>query len=122
MAITKNKLRELKIFNPYGLAKAGRSKLYIGYDLGESGRMAHYPQWTVVGVDFKVEPNSPWYNHGNKTFSVSCRENKIPMLNEAIQWCYEKFGIPKDQWEKDQFGGYQIAGTIKKAISQQSQN
>jgi len=111
--ITKNQLRELKIYNPYNLATRAGSKLYIGYIPGENGRMAHYPYWAVVGVGFKVNPNSSWYNYGNKRFAIGCRADKIQMLNDAIQWCYDKYEIPKDQWEKDPFGGWQIKGTIE---------
>lgn len=119
MNYTKNQLRELKIYNPHNLAHTGHSKLYIGYTIGESGRLERYPYWAVIGIDFKVAPNSGWHDFGTKRFDVTCRANKIPRLNEAIQWCYEKYGIPKDQWEKDAFGGYQIKGTIQKAVNSQ---
>lgn len=115
--ITKNKLRELRIFNPHNLATNAGSKLFICYTPAESGRMAHYQEWTVVGIDFEVNPNSAWYNHGNKSFIIDCRENKIHELNNAIQWCFDKYEIPKDQWEKDPYGGWQIKGTIKKALA-----
>jgi len=120
MKITKNSLRELKIYNSYNLARAGSSKLFINYMPGESGRVAHYPYWAVSGINFKVEPNSAWYDYGNKTFPLSCRADKEPMLNEAIDWCYQNFNIPKDQWEKDPFGNWQIQGTIQKAISERT--
>ena len=81
--------------------------------------MGHYPYWQVTGIDFKTNPTGAWYTYGNMDFTVSCRENKTPVLNEVIDWCYQKFGILKDQWEKDPFGGYQIKGTIQKAINNQ---
>lgn len=116
-SITKNQLRELKIYNPYNLARKAQSKLYIGYTPGESGRMAHYPKWLIIGIGFKVNPNGAWYTYGNKEFSISCRAEKIPALNETIQWCYDNYTIPKDQWEKDPYGGRQIKGTINRALT-----
>ncbi|KKM07042.1 hypothetical protein LCGC14_1737960 [marine sediment metagenome] len=113
--MTKNKLREIKIYNPHGLATRGQSKLYIGFTPGDNDRMAHYPYWAVVGIGFKVDPDGHWATYGNKQFSINCRAEKIPSLNKAVQWCYDKFHIPTDQWEKDPFGGWQIKGTIQQA-------
>ncbi|KKM06271.1 hypothetical protein LCGC14_1745640 [marine sediment metagenome] len=116
MRLTKNKLRELKVYNPHNLASRAGSKLFIALTPGENGRMAHYPHWTVCGIGFKVDPNGAWFDHGDKAFSINCRANKITELNRAIQWCYDNYQIPKDQWEKDPYGGWQIKGTIERVV------
>ena len=112
MKLRKNLLREHRIYNAYELAKAAGNRVYIDYTPSERGRMAHYAHWTVVGVNFQVNPKSPWYEYGNKHFSIGGREHKEEALLEAIEWAREKFGITA--WEKAPFMSYQIKGTIAK--------
>jgi len=118
MRLTKNKLREYKIFNPHNLASRGGSLLYIDYSVGEDGRMAHYPYWAVVGIGLKVNPDGHWADNGNKKFSVSHREVKQSQLITAMEWCQSTFQIPLDDWERDCYGGYQIKGTMKRATEE----
>ena len=78
--------------------------------------MAYYPFWQVSGVGFDTDPGGHWANHGCKHFDVTCKAEKASRLGEAIRWCREKFGVSEDRWEKDPWGGYQITGTIRKAM------
>ena len=110
MKLRQNLLREHRIYNAYDLAKAVGNKVYIDYTPSESGRMAHYAHWSVIGVNFQVNPKGAWYEHGNKQFSIRGREYKEEALLEAIEWVREKFGITA--WEKAPFMSYQIKGTI----------
>lgn len=112
MKLRKNLLREHRIFNAHELAKAAGNKLYIDYIPGENGLRAHYAYWSVVGVGFKVNPQSAWYEYGNKRFSIAGRDCKEEALLEAIEWAREKFGITA--WEKAPYFSYQIKGTIAK--------
>ena len=112
MKLRKNLLREHKIYNGYELAKAAKNKVYISYIPGENGLRAHYAYWTVIGIDFKINPESAWYEYGHKHFSIGGRECKEKALLEAIEWVKEKFGIA--EWEKAPYFSYQVKGTIAK--------
>ena len=114
MRLTKNQLREYKVFNPYNLASVTKSKLYIDYspqDIGQGGRSSH---WSVVGIDFHTDPDAHWQDNGNKSFLVWGRTDKDSKLQEAMDWVKEIHGIT--EWERDPFGGYQIKGTLKKLL------
>lgn len=112
MKLRQELLREHEIYNPYYLAQAAGNKLYIGYIPGENGLRAHYAYWSVNGVNFQVNPKGPWYERGNKHFSIAGRDNKQKALLEAMEWIREKFGIT--EWEKAPFMSYQVKGTIAK--------
>lgn len=114
MRITKQVLSEHKIYNPHDIAKRGGAKLYIDYTPQETGRMYQNASWQVIGVGFKTDPDGHWHDYGHKTFAVYRREEKKPQLEKAMAWCQATYGIT--EWERSPFGGYQIKGTISKAL------
>jgi hypothetical protein len=115
MKWTKNKLREIKIYNSYEIAKIGGGNIYISYIPACNS----YAEWRIVGIGFKTDPTGHWQNNYCKPFTVTCKENKIPQLEKAKEWVKEKYHIEIEHWEKDSFGDYQIIGIIKTAIDTQ---
>ncbi len=110
MKLAKKYLKYHRIFNPYGIAQRANNKLFIAYSPQTLGRMCENAHWQIIGIDFKSDPNSAWYNHGNKTFNVFSREEKQPQLEMAFNWCAEQYGLKA--WEKDVWGDYHPSGTL----------
>jgi hypothetical protein len=116
MKLTKNLLRQHRIFNSFDVAKATGGKLFISYSPPQYGRMADSANWQVRGLKFQTDPNGPWYNHGDKTFEVYNRQEKPVKLAEAIQWVQEHYGLKIT--DKDVWGDYHVEGTLKKIEAQ----
>jgi hypothetical protein len=105
MKLTKKILREHKIYNSYDVAKKLGSKIFIDYIPACNDRLvAHHAFWRFMRL---VDAG---YNY--KDFTVTCRENKLPILQEVIKFVKEKCNI--DITDKDPFGAYHPKGTLKK--------
>jgi len=112
MKLTKKYLRENKIYNPHNLARLAGNKVYIAHTPASYGRISSSAHWQIVGIDFQTDPKGAWYNYGHKTFIVSSRQDKQPMLTEAIKWVKENFDL--DMTDRDAFGDYHPTGTLDK--------
>ena len=103
--LTSKILNEHKIFNSYDIAKAVNSPIYLCYTPADNGRLtSHYASW--VWRRF-VEGGIR-----SKEFSVTHRETKYTVLEEAIALIKISFSI--NITDKDPFGGYHPEGTLNK--------
>ena len=103
--LTRKILNEHNIYNSYNLAKAVNSPIYLDYIPADNGRLtSHYPYWQWRRFTDNGERT--------KDFTVTHREAKEPVLQEAIALVKKHFGI--DVTDKDPFGGYHPQGTIEK--------
>jgi len=111
MKITKNILNLNNIHNSYNLAEKVGNKIFINYvPADEGGLSSHYAYWQSQRLDFIITQNKS--KQGTKDFTVSCRENKLPKLQEAIKWIKNIYGI--EITDKDPFGGWHPKETISK--------
>lgn len=95
-----DKLRALNIYNNHDILKRfGKHghDVYVDYDKAESrGRCSHS---TVYSPSHKTDPQSAWYDYGNKSF-VGNRKESLP---KAMEWASDKYGIA--EWAVSPFGG-----------------
>lgn len=111
--ITKVLLANYHIHNSHNLASVVGSKLFISYTPADHGRLtSRYAYWAVGGIGFNTDPSAHWQDHGCKTFTVRCREDKKTELNNAKAWVKEKYNL--DVTEKDIYGNWHITGTLNK--------
>lgn len=104
------------------LSKVG---VYNDYDFAEAGTTAGevyvmYCPWDGMGVGCSVtriclknghtDPDGPWYNRGNKTFTGK-RKVSLP---EALEWATTRYGI--SEWKRTPFGSYMDAGFVKSRL------
>lgn len=115
--LSKNKLREMGIYNSHDIARISEQKLFIAYFFSNYGKVSICAKWQVYGMGFKTDPKAAWDDYEQKTFNVQRREDNSPQLVEAIKWCAKNYGIT--EWEKDPFGDYQVKGAIELAINRQ---
>ena len=105
--LTRKVLNEHNIYNPYNLAKAINSPIYIEYVPADNGRLtSHYAYWVwrrFVGGGEKT-----------KKFTVTHREVKYSVLEEAITLIKKHFNI--NITDKDPFGAYHTEGTLDKLV------
>ena len=118
--MTKNDWRELGIFNPHGIQERAKSKLYIGYKVQDYGLSGQGAGWAVYGRDFKTDPDGPWYDRGDKTFSVWGRDDKQTVLVIAMEWVKENYGIT--EWERGPWNSYFPKGTLAEAKQVSKEN
>lgn len=111
--LTKKQLRELGVYNPWGIAE-NSTDLFINYSSAITGRVYKSASWQVVHVKYKTDPEAHFLDYGRKTFDVHSREEKQVRLNEAILWASVKYKIAN--WEKSVFGSYHPKGSIEMAI------
>lgn len=88
-----------RLINTYDQLKAAvelgvisRSKaVSISYHPRPTGRMgmAQISKSVVYSPFFKTDPNAPWYDYGNKTFSGKRSES----FEKAKEWASETYGI-----------------------------
>lgn len=101
-------LRTIRIFNAHDFA--GYGNVYISYCpqlLGRGGRSAH---WGVYRAGYQTDRNAPWYDYGNKVFTVWGRQDKAAKLEEAKAWASKKYKIK--EWAKTPFGDYMDAKVV----------
>lgn len=72
-------------------------------DTGRSGRSAW---WQVKRKGYLTDAESgAYWHHGNKTFTVSGRDDREPVLQAAIAWARNRYGF--GEFVKDPWGAYQ---------------
>lgn len=105
--LTKKLLKEKRI-NSYDVMQLTGNKFIIDYMPANNGRFAKYAYWHYK---YYVEDNR--YYH--REFTVRCKADKQPALQQAINHVKTKYGI--DMTDKDPFGAYHPSGTLDKLIS-----
>lgn len=113
--MTKNQLREVRVFNAYDFFSVG-DRIFIDYSPATVGRGSMSAKWQVVryrdGQKVVTDPNAAWYNNKSKTFSVYSRNEKQAQLEAAQKWATEKYGI--QEWAKaSPFDAYGSAAFVK---------
>lgn len=105
MKLTRKILNEHHIFNPHNLSRTVGSLIYLEYIPADNGRLtSHYAYWQW----------RRFVDNGEriKKFTVTHREAKEPVLQEAIALIKKHFDI--DITDKDPFGSYHPQGTLEK--------
>jgi hypothetical protein len=109
MKLTKEVLRNHRIFNSSEIAKTAGNRVMI--TRGEYG-------WLVYGIGFKTDPEGPYYHHQSKAFSYIGIQNKAKALERAMAWAETNTditGIPAGSgWERDVWGDWHPKGTLAK--------
>lgn len=111
--MTKAQCLEVSICNPCLFAGSGVP--YIAYNSATTGMASQYARWSVYRWGFKVDPTN-WRGGYSQEFSVTCRENKEPVLAEAKAWASTRYGIT--EWVKTPFGSYMDAGFVAKRLAE----
>ena len=112
MKLTKNILREHRFYNSYDIAKITPKQIFIDYCPADNGRLtSQYARWVVIKIGYQTNSKGHWKDNYNKTFTVTCRDEKQSQLQIAIDWVKEKYGIILN--EKDLFGAYHPEGTLR---------
>jgi len=115
MRISKQALKNVKIYNGHDLCRLGGGKIFLSYYTGNQAACS-VSHWSVVGIGFNTDPKAQWADYGCKTFSGNM---KSPALDEAKAFASEKYGIRA--WDRDPFGNWQdrkvMAQVIKKVSS-----
>ena len=118
--LTKDALHEIGIYNSWDINHAVDNRCYVEYMPAENGMLAHYAEWRVYVFKLYDQPiaNLPGINnqlrYAHKDFTVTCRENKQPVLEEVMKWIKQKFDV--DCSDKDPFGAYHPKGTLDKIM------
>jgi hypothetical protein len=107
---SKNRMREVKIFNSHNLASVTTQKVYICWHAAVRGRMSSTAKYQVVHIGHVTDPKAAWYDYGNKTFSAW--QDKQKALAAAVAWANEKFG--EREWVRDLWGSYQDSEALTK--------
>ncbi len=106
MKLTKNKLRDRRIFNAYDLAELqDEPKAWVEFtssDSRSSSWRVHRLGWHTAGQ-----------NGGSKTFINHGRSDKEAKRLEALAWATERYVI--QEWERSPFGTYHPVGTLARA-------
>ena len=106
MKLTRKTLNEHHIFNSYNIWQLLDNPIYLDYCPADNGRLtSHYAYWkyyrkTDKGIKTKDD------------FTVTCREQKYPVLEQAIKFIKDQFNIVIT--DKDPFGGYHPEGSLKR--------
>lgn len=109
MKLTKEILREHKIYNSHDICRVFGGKIYLTYHAPD-GRRCMSAKWVAQGVGIKTDPDGPWYNNGMKTFIGKMRS---PALDEAKRWANEQYGI--SDWLRDPWGCWQDSEVVARA-------
>ena len=90
-------LRAIRVFNTHGIMFrfGGERDVAICYHPTESGRACSPAKAVVLSPHFKTDPESAWYNYGNKAF-VGNRKLSVPA---AKAWAAKHYGIT--EWAAD---------------------
>ena len=104
--LTKNQLRDRRIFNEWYLAKLqDEPKVYLQYFPATNGTLAEYARWSIQehGVNHEV----------GGTSVPRPREQKENLRISLLDRMSVKFGI--SGWERSPFGSYHPVGTMARA-------
>jgi hypothetical protein len=107
-------LKKLGIGNDFQFA--GHGNPYIVYYAATVGRGSRYARWTVVRPGFVTDKDAHFLDHGCKTFAVSCKEQKEPVLLEATGWAGARYGIT--EWVKTPFRSYMAADFVQRRLAE----
>ena len=100
--MTRKQLNDLKIYNAWECA--GHGNVYINYHPAEHGRLARYACWVVVRPGYRTTDKGHTRNPDHREFTVTRREDKQPLLEAAMAWCTEQYGIT--DWFKTPYGSW----------------
>ena len=101
-------LKKLNIYNSYSYA--GKGNVFINYTGKGDYRSYQSPQFQIIRPGYQTDPDSPWYNNGNKTFLVFGK-TKPETLEEAKKWASERYEIK--EWEKTPYGSWMDKTFVK---------
>ena len=107
MNLTKQILRDHKIYNSFDILKVVGNSILIDYIPADNSRlMSRYAYWRMSRFEgdniYKLEK------------SVTCREEKPVQLEIIRKYVRSRYGL--DMTDKDPFGAYHPAGTLQKLI------
>jgi hypothetical protein len=84
--------------------------MYIDYIPADNGSLtAHYAYWRFMHLSNSATLNA---GYGYKVFTVTCRAEKQPQLEQAKDFVKRKYGL--DMTDKDPWGAYHPSGTLAK--------
>ncbi len=106
--LTKNQLRERKIYNPYNFAALqDKPKVYLEYLSATNGSVAQYAQWSLrqCGQGGEITRKSiPRPSEQKESYRMA-----------LLAWATEQYGI--QEWERSPFGSYHPLGTMDRAAA-----
>ena len=109
--LTKNQLRDRKIYNAYELAELqDEPKVWVKYTPTDDSRSMTVSGWRVYRAGGWVTGSGP----GDRSFINHGREDKEEKRLEALAWAEETYGITAR--ERSSFGSYHPRGTLARAI------
>jgi hypothetical protein len=98
--VTRPKLATVSIFNEYDMLKKGEAVVrWYPYRRHTPGGNSWH-----VGVKGTHLPDTPWYNHGAKSFTAHGASSKADALTAALQWAANYTGV--STWVKTPWGSY----------------
>ncbi len=104
--LTKKYLNEHHIFNSWDIRTLVGTKILIEYTSADNGRLtSRYAYWSYS----RLADDGHRYS---KDFTVTCREDKEPVLQQAILFVKNKYDV--NITDKDVFGTYHPEGTLQK--------
>ena len=115
MKLTKNQLREQKVYNEHNYADLQDDpyKVWVSYTpTDRNSRSMTVSGWYVHRNGYRTDPKD---RTGSKCFVDHGRRDKEEKRLEAIAWATERYGI--QEWERSPFGSYHPVGTMAKAVA-----
>jgi hypothetical protein len=116
-ALTKNKLLIYNIHNEYDIIKLVNTGIMILFYPRIRGRFSRPSRWAVVyfngGKEKMTDKDAVYYDNYHKTFTIWNKEEKEKRLDEAINWCKEKFE-GNIEFEKGPFNSWYLKGMLEK--------
>jgi hypothetical protein len=113
MAITKEQMRSVGVYNAHNFANGA---IFVDYTPRDTGRGGFSAKWQVCWAGHVTDPKAHWADYGKKTFNVFGKDEKETARLEAIAWATEKYGIK--EWAKTPFGSYMDAGFVAKRLGE----
>lgn len=113
MRLTKNQLRERKIYNEYEIAELqDEPKVWVSFTPYDS-RGVDISGWRVYRIGWITAGKQ-----GAKAFLNRGREDKEEKRLEALAWAEDRYGI--SDWERSPFGSYHPTGTMDRARNKEA--
>ena len=110
--LTKNKLRERRVFNEYELGNLqDEPKVWFSFIPQGDWRSMVSSGWYVHRLGY----NTDGLQKESKSFIHHGREDKEPKRLEAMAWASERYNI--HEWERSPFGSYHPVGTLARAAA-----
>jgi len=113
--------RDVRVFNVANFYNSKHGQVYIAYNAADHGRGGRGASVQVMGVGFKTDPDSAWYNYDRKTFLPynkpgTAAERRAATVAEAKAWATERYGVT--EWARDPYGCWGDAAFITKRKAQ----